>query len=79
MLLKSHDVLDSLYSRSFPILADGIFIIVKLNDREMMSKISSIVPNRDYSKSGCANLKSVHEKTPNTENSISRCEVYATN
>lgn len=73
MLLKSHGALDSFHSASFPILAGGILIIVKLNDREMTSEISStLIPNRGYS-------KSVHGNILNNANSISRCEVYATN
>lgn len=72
MLLKSHGALDSFHSASFPILAGGILIIVKLNDREMTPKIPSLVPNRGYS-------KSVHGNILNSVNSISRCEVYATN
>jgi hypothetical protein len=80
MSLKSHDVIDLFYGMSFPILADGIFIIVKLNDRQMMSGLSpTLVPTLDCPKSGFVGLKSVHDKIMNAENSISRCEVYATN
>jgi hypothetical protein len=79
MSLKSHDVLNSLYRGLFPILAGGIFIIATLNKVEMIKILSTLVHNPGYSKSGCADLKSVHEKIQNNINSISRCEAYATN